>query len=137
VPSAWPQNYGHDASGAVLVPAKGCLPFDFITVLGFDEMRAKEKENDARPVQARIDVIAPLIARRNLSIVPLQDSSISLVNDKLASDIIHQVFVCMCVREEDFDHLNSWVDRYGRRSRWSLLRRQSLINDTELHAYRL
>jgi hypothetical protein len=51
--------------------AKRRLSFNLVAVSRFDEMRAYKEQDDLRPIQAPIDLIAPFGAWRNLTIVPL------------------------------------------------------------------
>jgi hypothetical protein len=54
---------------------------DLIAILGFDEVRTDEEQDDIRRIESSINCLAPLISGRNLAIVPLYDSAIALVHN--------------------------------------------------------
>jgi hypothetical protein len=104
VPVARAENDRNDASASIFVTCKGSLAFNLVAVLGLNEVGAYEQQNNLCAVESDVDSIPPLISSGNLPVMPLQDLPVSLVNDQLPPDFVHQSFICMSIREEDFDH---------------------------------
>jgi len=101
LPETWPQDDRHDSRQAGLVTTQGRLTFDLVAIARFDKMRAHEEQNDCRPIETAIDLPLPVRSRWNHAVVPFEDAAIALLDNQLASNVIHEIFVFVRVREED------------------------------------
>jgi hypothetical protein len=63
-------------------------------------MRTHEKEYDSRRTKIHVDLVAPLGTSWNQSVMPFQNSTISLVHNQLAADVVHKLLVFVGVGKE-------------------------------------
>jgi hypothetical protein len=64
------QNYGHRARGLTPMPLPGNSQLDIVTVLGGEEIRADEQQQDIGCVQINVDFSRPFNARQDTPIMP-------------------------------------------------------------------
>jgi hypothetical protein len=71
------ENDGDHPSSTGIVPSQGALHLDVVAVVGCQELRADQQQDDAGRVEMLIDLATPFGARRDLPIVPGADDPLA------------------------------------------------------------
>jgi len=76
---------------------KSDLSFNFVAVRRREEMWAHEQEDDVCSLNSFIDSLPPLVTARDHPIVPFNDLTNALSNNKLTPDGVHKGLIFMRV----------------------------------------
>jgi hypothetical protein len=84
-----------------LVPLNGAPHLRAPAILGVDEVRRDQENDDVRFLELRSDLVGPSRSRLDLSIKPLHDAADALQGGEMARELVPKLLVDMGIRIEE------------------------------------
>ena len=88
-----PKNDRDDAGFAGFGALKCSLDLHAVAVVGRDEFRTYQKENDNCSIQAVVDLPIPLLPGTDLAVVPLIDHTLPFQRSQVVRQLVTQLFI--------------------------------------------
>lgn len=104
MPVAGTQDDGDDARLAPFVTLHRAHHFDVVAVVGRDEVRADQQQNNVRAVELVVDLAVEILAGADAAIVPGCDRALAAEPGEVLLEFVAQRFVRVRIREEDMGH---------------------------------